>query len=243
MPHSTHDLVLLAAVADRDPDPATQATVEAMIASCADCAAIAEDLRALALALADLPTSLPAPRDMRLTVGDATRLRGGGLWRAILRPFGTSGMPALRPLAGVLTTLGIAGILLSTVPLGFETAGTALNQVGSAVGGAAAASSQSPAQAYYPGPASSTEVAGGPKDQPTFAPPYSIDSSGSQPSASEALGAPTRAGATPAVQAFAQDVGPTSSGPSIPPLTLVSIVLLVAGVSLISLRAVARRID
>jgi hypothetical protein len=236
-PHATHDVVLLAAVADHDPDPATEATVRRMIADCPECATIADELRMLAAGLADLPPSLAAPRDLRLTEGDAARLRRGGLLRRFIRPLGLAGMPGLQPLAGALTALGIAGLLLANIPLGLGSAGAAL----------APAENRLSGDAVDPGTASgSPEAAGGSADQASSAPAVVTGSSapGTTPGdiayglgPSEHATTPTTPGGVSSITSEAD------AGPSIPPLTLISIVLVVVGVTLLALRAMARRID
>src|SRR5205807_2427527 len=138
-PHATHDLELLASVADRDRDPETDATVARMVASCTDCAALVADLRSLALGLAGLPPTIAAPRDMRLSPERGAQVRRGAPWRRRLGPFGDQGVAGLRPLAGLLTTLGVAGLLLTVLPLGLGSGGASLSQLGSAVSDGAAA--------------------------------------------------------------------------------------------------------
>lgn len=235
-PHTTHDVVLLAAIADRDLDPVTRETVARMIAACGQCAAIAEDLRLLAIGLADLPPSLPAPRDMRLTEADAARLRRGGPWRSILRPFGARGLPALRPLAGALTALGLAGLLLSTVPLGLP-GSAAMFDVGKAVGNGAAVPAASAAPVLAPTqPSAASDAAGGPgelapsaapRSAETFRPPTTDTSSHADASS---------------VPAIVPASGGGAAGSSIPPLTLISIVLLGGGLGLLALRLLAGRV-
>jgi hypothetical protein len=246
-PHATHDVVLLAAVADHDPDPATEATVRRMIADCPECARIADELRMLAAGLADLPPSLPVPRDMRLTEMDAARLRRGGVLRRLLRPLGIARMPGLQPLAGALTALGIAGLLLANIPLGLGSAGAALAPKGNPVSGDAALPASSDLGAVYPGLASgSPERAGGPTAQSTSAPPATGGSSA--PAASPggiSYGAQPSARPVESSSAHAPTMitSESTTGPSVPPLTLISILCLVVGVILLALRAVARRVD
>src|SRR5436190_17684533 len=83
-PHASHDLQLLASVADHELDAATQADLDAMVATCTECAGIAAELRILAAGLADLPNEIPAPRDFRLSPEQAAGARRGGLWRTLL---------------------------------------------------------------------------------------------------------------------------------------------------------------
>lgn len=236
-PHTTHDVVLLAAVADRDPDPVARQTVARMIGDCGQCAAIAEDLRLLAIGLADLPPSLPAPRDMRLTQADAARLRRGGLWRSILRPFGATGLPALRPLAGALTALGLAGLLLSTVPLGLP-GRAAMFDVGKAVGNGAAVPAASTAAVLAPTQLSAaSDAAGGPGELAPSAAPRSAETA--RPPTTDTT-SQAHASSVPATIVPAGGAG--AGGSSIPTLTLISIVLLGGGLGLLALRLLAGRV-
>jgi hypothetical protein len=229
-PHSTHDLVLLAAAADRHPDPATEAAAADQAAHCDECASLLADLRALAGGLAALPAAMPAPRDMRLTAEQAARLRQGQLWRRLLRPFGPGGLPNLRPLAAALTALGLAGILLSAIPLGL---------------GAGAALAPLP-QAGNPAANPAASGAGGEDYDGAYAPGSSaraIEGQGSTASAS-----PTQAtkGVDQAEASQRTSVTPAApesrSGPSLPPLTLMSLGLLVAGLGLFAVLLIARRV-
>jgi hypothetical protein len=108
-PHADHDVLLVSAWVAGDVDANEQQRAEALIASCADCAQLADDLRAIAAAL---PASgIPArPRDFRLTDADAYGARRAGpRWSLdALRS-------ALRPAGAGLATLGIAGLLLAGV--------------------------------------------------------------------------------------------------------------------------------
>jgi hypothetical protein len=250
--HAGHDVLILAAAADHDPDPATLAVVDRMTASCPECAALAADLRSLASGLADLPPEVPAPRDFRITDVQAARLRQGGLLRRLLRPFGADGLPALRPLAGALTVVGLAGILLTSLPAGLQlgagpAAAPAQNEDRS-VSGAGAYGAAAPSTVPQAVTASSGANAGpGTKtDSPapsveTVTPPQSSGTDtalgGSHPSA----GTGSEAGnGAPVVVAH----GPEASAfPMIPPAMLLSIAVLAIGLALVLLRVVARRID
>lgn len=240
-PHTTHDVVLLAAVGDRDPDPASRATVERMIADCHECAAIAEDLRLLAIGLADLPPSLPAPRDMRLTEADAARLRRGGVWRAILRPFGATGLPGLRPLAGALTALGLAGLLMTTIPLGLG-GSAALTEIGKnfGAGGAYPAASAAPAVASSQ---STNDSAGGPGEQSSPESPRAAETAAAPPASDNHGNAGASAAPTASdLRANGPESTAGGTGSSIPPVTVISIVLLGGGLGLLALRLLAGRL-
>jgi hypothetical protein len=113
--HARHDLDLVAAATDRGAAAELVAAADAQASTCDTCFAIYQDLRALAVGLTELPPALAAPRDMRLTPADAARLQRGDGWRGFLRRFAPGTTPVLVPFASALTTLGVAGILLTTV--------------------------------------------------------------------------------------------------------------------------------
>ncbi len=86
----------------------------AMLAStCPGCASLLVDLGVLRAATAALEVA-PRTRDYRLTDADAARLRPS-TWQSLVRWLAAP-RSALRPLAGGLAALGIAGLLLSTAP-------------------------------------------------------------------------------------------------------------------------------
>jgi hypothetical protein len=90
------------------------ALAAALVAACTECARLHADLVALAAALPVAATPR-RPRDFTLTAADAERLRRRGP-RAWLRRIGSSRDTITRPLALGLTTLGLAGLLVATVP-------------------------------------------------------------------------------------------------------------------------------
>lgn len=112
--HAIHDRLLIAALADRTVDAAERARAEAQVAACDACARLHADLVALSLATREMPVP-SRPRDFTLSAEDAERLRIRG-WRRILGVFGSAGDVFSRPLAIGLTTLGLAGLLLGTIP-------------------------------------------------------------------------------------------------------------------------------
>jgi hypothetical protein len=244
--HATHDVQLLASVADHDHDldPATRATLDAMVAACGQCAEIAADLQFIATGLADLPMELPAPRDFRLLPEEAARARRGGIWRTLLRPFGVNGLPGLRPLGGALAALGIAGLLVTSFPFGFaSSSGAALaperNTTGSYNSGAGA---QGPAGSPYlavgQDSATSQAPAAGPSQAP--APGGKGDASSAPPQALES--APSVAlgpAGTVAPGSASHSEAPLAQSP--PPLPILSVALLIAGLALLSLGLAARR--
>ena len=145
--HAAHDPTWMAALATRDPDlsPSERTRAQSALESCGACADLLADLVAVSAAIpsAAIPTR---PRDFTLTAADAARLQPRGL-RRLLRGIGSARDGVTFPLALGLTTMGIAGLLIATVPsmsgLGGATAGAApevLSTVGNAVPAPAAAS-------------------------------------------------------------------------------------------------------
>jgi hypothetical protein len=106
--HASHDPERVAAAADRG------GRLAGVLAACGDCLVLLGDLRALASAtpVAAIPRR---PRDYRLTLADAERLRRRG-WRRMLAAIGARRSAIGRPLALGLTTLGLVGLLLGSVP-------------------------------------------------------------------------------------------------------------------------------
>jgi len=113
-PHRVHDVLLIAAHAAGDLAGHDEARAETLVASCAECAALAGDLRAIQRLTATVGTP-SRPRDFRLTVTDAQRLgaqRDHSVRLALRRPRFQLAQPAA---AGV-TMLGLAGLLVATIP-------------------------------------------------------------------------------------------------------------------------------
>jgi hypothetical protein len=143
--HAAHDLTTVAALAGRarDLDETTAAVARQQVASCSACADVLADLVALQTSLPT--TSTPArPRDFRLTPADAARLQRTG-WRRLVGFFGSPRDGFSRPLAIGFTTLGLAGLLVATVPSMFiaGSGGAAtLSTVGNAVPQAAPAADE-----------------------------------------------------------------------------------------------------
>src|SRR5450759_4108575 len=79
----------------------------------AGCAALLGDLAIIRTATATLPAP-PRRRDYRLTDADAARLRPSA-WRSVIAWLGAP-RSTVRPLAGGLAALGIAGLLLTATP-------------------------------------------------------------------------------------------------------------------------------
>lgn len=131
-PHATHDPLLVVALAADDLEAEARAEAERMVATCADCRLLFEDVRAIATATATLP-AMPRRRDFRLTEGDAARLRPMG-WRRFAAAFASARFAVARPAAIGLATLGLAGLIFSAIPSlgGFASAGATPPEAASA---------------------------------------------------------------------------------------------------------------
>ena len=132
--HPTHDPELIAAAIGRELAPPERRLFDSWLSSCSACAELHADLLAIADAQRTLP--LPSrPRDFQLTPAQASRLRPGG-FRAILAAIGSSRDAFSKPLAVGLTTLGLVGLLVGTMPsFGSPASGPGvLSTVGDSVG-------------------------------------------------------------------------------------------------------------
>ena len=142
--HAQHDPLLVASLAAGDLAGADRDHATAQIASCADCAELHADLILIARATAALPPAV-APRDFTLTPEQAAALRPGG-WRRLVAAISGSRPLMSRQLGIGLATIGLMGLLVSTLPsiqFGNAGAGTAAAPAQPAAPAAAAAGSAS----------------------------------------------------------------------------------------------------
>jgi hypothetical protein len=121
--HDTHDLELVAAFAAGDATGPALDAATTLVASCATCAQLHQDLRAIAAAM----PAVPAPartRDFRISHEQAARLRPTGI-RGILAAFGSPRLSFAAPLGTGMAALGIIGVLVASggAPLGGATDG------------------------------------------------------------------------------------------------------------------------
>ncbi len=264
LPHTRpdHDESLIARLAVDDLDARDAATARTLVAECPACAELLTDLSLIASATADLPTPTRM-RDFRLTDADAARLRPTG-WRGLVARFGRPDLAFTKPLATGLTTLGIVGLLLATIPANF----------GSAASGSAALAPEAGFDTTA-GPVQAQDAAGAPAAgagalKPSGAPEIATGaktatqnplpaSSGAAVSGVDngtgggGVAAPPSAGvvAGPAVaapiasadgQRAAAEQDATGSSFAMTPLILLSLSLLVVGLVLGGLRLMAHRL-
>jgi hypothetical protein len=255
--HDQHDQLLVVSLAAGDLTGADRDRATSQIAECAECARLNDDLLVIARATAALPAAV-RPRDFQLSPEQAARLRPAG-WRRFVAAFAQPRLAMTRQLGVGLTTLGIAGLMLSaigSINIGFGTsAGAAPAAQGPAnesttkeytdtgVGGAApsgAAASAGAAPVYAANqPSASAD---------TLVIPDS--SNAVRASASDGgRGAVTvqRPQATPgATQAPDVDqrlpVEVSAEEPGVPLIVVASVILIAAGIALLLARRIARRI-
>ena len=257
--HPTHDPELIAAAVGGVLEPSERRQVDSWLSTCRACAELHADLLAIASAQRTLPT--PArPRDFRLTPADAHRLRPRGM-RAILAAIGSSRDAFTKPLAVGLTTLGLVGLLVGTVPsFGSGDVSTILSTVGAPVGAAdasknaygdgnvfggqdlapSAAPSAAAAAPVYPDASSAASAAPQPdavSAAPEIASAAPREVTGA--SASEAADGDGTIldanGGTETLRLSSQAEGPSG-------LLIASVLLLVAGLGLFAARWLARRL-
>lgn len=261
--HAVHDRLLIANLVDRSVSEHDRTLAEAQLTACSDCARLYADLVALSAATKAMATP-PRPRDFTLTSADAERLRVRG-WRRVLARFGSPGDVFSRPLAIGLTTLGIAGLLVATVPAALPGFGggaaslqgaedAARNATGDSAGGSAAnpeflaqePSAASAPEAAAPAASGPTIAAAGPSAAPSEAavpapaaseatPPEILAEGGES---NPLAGEPEDRGAFDTY--FGQFGDTDANGPS--PTLVVATLLLVLGLGLFGLRWTARRL-
>ncbi len=206
---------------------------------------------ALSAAVKALPTPL-RPREFTLTPADAERLRVSG-WRRLIAAIGSSKDAFSRPLALGFTTLGLAGLLLSSVslPFGGATSGQrTLETVGAPAGDSAAGSATQEFAAEASGAPVAPEVSG-----PAMA---ATGPSAAPSEATQLAPAPSPGEAAPDVLFEGGESSPLpgepqadrnlysafdadgSLGPS--PMFLAAAILFVIGLGLFGLRWTARRL-
>ncbi len=234
--HAAHDPSWMAALAarNRDLSPSEHTRAQAALESCGPCADLFADLVAISAAIPS--AAIPArPRDFTLTPADAARLQPHGL-RRLFKAIGSARDGVTFPLAMGLTTMGIAGLLLATIPTALSGAGGATSDSLSAVGEAApmpAPPSAAPAASRAAAPAAqSTDLDG------LSAAPSSETTEGGEVFSGDdgdaALEARLDAAAT--LEAIRDDATGRSA------ILVAAATLLIAGLGLFLLRFTARRL-
>ena len=229
----------MAALATRDPDlsPAERSRAQAALESCGPCADLFADLVAISAAIPS--AAIPArPRDFTLTAADAARLQPRGL-RRLLKAIGSARDGVTFPLAMGLTTMGIAGLLLATIPSALSGAGGATSANLSAVGEAA----PMPAPASAAAAASAAPAAEAPGAQATDVYAFSAAPSSETAGGGEVFSGDDGDAALEArldAAATLQSIRDDATGRSA--LLIAAATLLIAGLGLFLLRFTARRL-
>ena len=237
--HARHDLLAVAALADRDATGEEAVRAQAQVDACTECATLHAELVSLATATRQLP-AIERPRDFRLRPEDAQRLRPNR-FRRLFGSFGTARDGFSRPLAMGLTTLGIAGLMLGILPGTLSFGGAA-----SGPGGPAASERDQRPSA----PAASAAAGAAPEAQESnrLEQHFAGDRSALRPMGAgelEADGppAPLRSQANPSRAAgegqSLMSVADDSTGAS--QLVVISGTLLIVGLGLFALRWTSRR--
>ncbi len=261
--HATHDPELIAAAVGGALDASERRLIDERLSTCAPCAELHADLLAIASAQRAVPTP-SRPRDFQLTPADAHRLRPRGL-RAVLAAIGSSRDAFSKPLALGLTTLGLVGLLVGTMPA-FGLSGAASASAGPGINAYGDAKSADP-DALSEGAGDGTVFGGqdDPQPAPSAAAPSSAVAAAPEPSAAATVAAapgapitgtePPREAASPVTDTAdssaetlaanrATDAAlfadPTAGGPS--PLLVGSALMLLSGIALFAARWGARRL-
>ena len=262
--HAHHDPTWMAALASRDPDlsESERTRAEAALKSCGPCADLFADLVAVSAAIpaAALPTR---PRDFTLTAADAARLRPGGL-RRWLAGIGSVRDGITFPLAMGLTTMGIAGLLVATVPAALSGMGGA-TAAGPELRSGAGAPAQAP-EVAAPAPAASAAASAPAGTDAALAPMASAPAASAAPAVGESdlyassspdsempdeggvfYGDDGDAASQAAQRQDASDMALQASiqddGSGVPTLVVIALTLLIAGLGLFGLRWSNRRFN
>lgn len=185
--HADHDAILVAALSAGDLTGSARADAEALVAACTACATLHADLRAIAAATKALPAPVRT-RDFRLTPAQAQRLRPSAP-RRWLEALASPRLAVTKPLAVTFTTLGIAGLLLTAIPV----AGPAglLSAVGDRVGAGGAeqrARDVEGAGEGMPGASAAPGFAASPSDDANVLGPESTTAPEASPYVPQAVG-------------------------------------------------------
>ena len=242
--HATHELALIAGHAAGDLAISERVRADALLQSCTACTDLRRDLIAIAAATRALPTIASAPRDFRLDAAQAARLRRVSWLRTLLRPFGAA-QSGVRPMAAALTSLGLAGLLVTTILPGlFGSAASAPASERGLSGGGLPAATSAPAQ--MPVAAGSSAGAGEVRAAGQPSTPAYDNLTGMKASlepndmpGEPAAGLPgSHAPSSVQMSAAGADV----SSPSPNPILVGSLALLAIGLALFGLRFAARRV-
>lgn len=121
--HSRHDRLLISRFAGDDAYQSERADAERLVGSCFECAALAADIRLLALRTADVPAPR-RPRDFRISKEQADAVRGTWFERT-MRRLASPGLGTLRPVAGAAFAIGLTMTVAGALPMSPMSGGAA----------------------------------------------------------------------------------------------------------------------
>ena len=259
--HAQHDPLLVVSLAAGDLTGADRDFATSLIVDCAECATLHDDLLAIAQATAALPTAV-RPRDFQLTPEQAARLRPLG-WRRFVAAFASPRLAMTRQLGIGLTTIGLAGLLVSVLPT--------MNMAGSAAGAPVAPAAESTTNdtslggvesAASPAASAASSAAAASASSEPYSAAALPSASYGVVSLPQATNLPDRASAdgqgtagpvaaqgsdgkssTQAPAPVERQLGVdqfTSEEPGLPILLVASVILLAAGIALLIARRIAR---
>jgi hypothetical protein len=150
--HRRHDRLLVTRFAMDDAYSSETAEARQLIESCAECASLAADIRALSSPMAQLPAA-KRTQDFTITAEKAEELRGSQISRW-LRGLAAPSFGMLRPVAGVALSIGlvmavVGAAMPSTAPAGDKTLGAA--EIATATDKAGATQNAAPPPIAAPG--------------------------------------------------------------------------------------------
>lgn len=233
--HRDHDELLIVRAASNDAAPSDDQLARTQLATCEDCRALFEDVRAIRSAtVAEVLRVPPRPRSFRIPPEDLERLRTPA-WRRWLGRLGAPSFDLVRPLATVVAGLGLAVAVLGSGYGALPGSSAALVQ------SSTAAEERELAPNAYGSPTAAPGGAFGAQGSPAATSAAAQDGAGK----SEATPAPApEATPAPAAEAPPTDLRtPTSAPGGGTPLSLPSLGLaaFVAGLGALLLNTVARR--
>ncbi len=238
--HAQHDLDLVAGHAAGDLTDTQRIRADALLQSCTSCADLRRDLVAIASATRTLPAA-PAPRDFQLSPAQAARLRRGGWIKSLLRPFAAPRSIA-RPFAMAFTSLGLAGLLVTSILPSLIGGSAASAPMGAPLPAASSAAAPEAGGADSQGQPSATgDQAFGPLGRPS---PVAVSGGVGGGKANDSSAPPRdRAAEQAYLDRLNAERQVDQAGASTPqnPFVTGSVVLLLLGLGLFALRFLARR--
>ncbi|CAN5732089.1 hypothetical protein BH24CHL8_BH24CHL8_10680 [soil metagenome] len=108
--HLSHDRLLVVRLTSDDISRSERPAAEALVAACADCAALALDISLISRATASLPAAR-RPRDFRLSAEQAQRARGS-LLRRLMERLSSPNLGILQPMGAAAVAIGFVLVVV-----------------------------------------------------------------------------------------------------------------------------------